>query len=1050
MAEKIKNNIFSKIPPSKSIEDTVRLLERDDIIHIGEISGLGKIVLAEKIKEMIGKKIIFLTSKKEDILGYLRDLDIKDSSYEDIHLQDKGSLFLNIKDIFNKTISPDSYKGKAVDIVIGKKIKLDWLANHLVSIGYERVKKPGDRGEFNIKGDTLVIFSQNKGYKIEFFGDEVEKIAEIRIGNSHGCSLREIKIFPNKIPEGEDYLIKYFDDFIFIIDGEDAFRSHIFSIFQDEDGKISGEGVKKVKEIEDFIKRQKIVYLEDFTVDERKGINIRFLSPKKYHGNTSEFLADLKSELDPNSIQMNPNVGKKIFIVSEKAEHIKKFLTNNGIDLDGKRISFEKLKISEGLKISEIGFTLFSDREIFGEEKKKKKRKVDFSALTNLKKGEYVVHIDHGIGRFAGFGEIVVDSIKREYIFIEYEGGDSIYVPLDQADKITKYISVGNTAPHLSSLKTGHWLKIRKKVAENAEKMAKELIEAQALRVGEKKFYYLDDSREQNILEKTFHYKETQDQKKCIEEVLEDMLRRNPMDRLLCGDVGYGKTEVAIRAATRVVASGGQVAILVPTTILAEQHMQTFRERLDQFGFRIESLSRFRSAKEQKKTIESLALGGVDIVIGTHRLFSKDIKFKNLYLVVIDEEQKFGVKHKEQLKKIRSGCDILTMTATPIPRTLYLGLGGLKDISLINTPPEGRLPIKTVVIKKDDEIIQDAIKKEVERGGQVYFVHNRVETINAVEAKLKKLLPKIRFIVGHGQMSDEKLAHVMNDFAKGDYDVLICSTIIESGLDISTVNTLIVDKATNFGLSQLHQLRGRIGRSHLQAYAYFLFDNEDLKGNAKRRLSAISEKEELGSGYELSLEDLDIRGSGNILGEDQHGSMQVVGVGYYLKLLEEEVEKLKGENDNIHIADIKIDLPLSAFIPDGFYKKEEDKIRSYQTLAGVEDEEELNDFESELKSKYEIIPQELLNLIDIVRLKLKSKKLGINSIIAKDALGMGEKKIKKLYIDFDHVISKEEVGAIFATNRHWYFGNMMTKIDLDYLGKDWLRTIFAILNSLPT
>jgi transcription-repair coupling factor (superfamily II helicase) len=1064
--------ISERIEQSGVLKTTRKMLSERFSVSYGEVGGLGKAFLAHFLQEDADKKTVFLTENIEEVKRYFEDWGIEFVVGATGSVAQEGGratgsplrgkiILFSFKDIFQKVISHDEYKKKILTLKAGDREDLVRIADFLVDIGYQRVKKPDSNGEFGIKGDILDLFVGEEKIRIEFFGDRIEKIKCIdgvgeppcglpNQGDHAGSPLREIQILPVNIPEGDEYMISWFDDYLFVIDGEDNLHSHVLSMFDYEkeaanidppaslsEALRAGE-IRKLKSIEDFLKKQKVVYLENFAVSEKKGINLRWFESKRYMGNTTELLHDLKK------------VKEDIWIFSEKAERIKSFLVNNGINIDSKKVVVENKKISEGVSLSRLGLTIFGDKEIFGELKKKKKRKVDFSALTNLKKGEYVVHIDHGIGTFTGFGEIEIDKIKREYIFIEYFGGDSIYVPLDQADKITKYIAVGNTPPHLSSLKTNQWIKIRKKVAENAEKVAKELLETQATRVGEKPFYYIDDAREQRTLEKTFAYKETKDQKKVIEEVLEDLSKRNPMDRIVCGDVGYGKTEVAIRSAARAVVSGGQVAILVPTTILAEQHLETFRERLDQFGFRIESLSRFRSTAEQKKIVDRLGIGGVDIIIGTHRLLSKDIKFKNLYLIVIDEEQRFGVKHKEKLKKLRSGTDILTMTATPIPRTLYLGLGGLKDISLINTPPEGRLPIKTVVIKNDDEVIREAISREVARGGQVYFVHNRVETIRATEARLKKLLPKVTFVIGHGQMGDQKLAHIMNAFAKGEYQVLICSTIIESGLDISTVNTLIVDKATNFGLSQLHQLRGRIGRSAAQAYAYFLYNSQDLKGNAKRRLSAISEKEALGSGYELSLEDLDIRGSGNILGEEQHGSMQMVGVGYYLKMLEEAVERITQSNTASQfdgLKDIKIDLPLSAYILDGFYKKEEDKIRAYQRLAGLEDMEDVELFENELNEN-EKIPQEYLNLIEIIKLKTKSKKAGIESIIAKDVLGMGEVKIKKLYIKFDHVLSHDEVNKIFAVNRKWYFGNMIARIDLVELGGEWFRKLESMINSL--
>jgi len=1056
-----------KIPPSIFLEDALRVLEKRGTFYFGEVSDLGKTLIADFIKGNSSLPVVFITENTEDYKKRFEEWGIDYSLVGDAHvrpLRGGRKIFLaDFKTMLRKVISPEQYENKVLNLAIGDELSFANITGFLTDGGYERVKNLSDIGEFSIKGDLLEIFCFDGKYRLEFLGDRVEKI--MIVGSGRDRSLQNVKIYPRNIDEGNDFLIKYFKNNILIFDGEDNLRSSVFSILVGKEGKISPEDIKKIKEIEDFVKRQKTIYLESFAVDESGGLpalpaqagqagkNLKWFGPKNYYGNTKQLINDFKSDYRSSAV----------ILVSERAEGLKKFLIQNEINTNEEKLIIEKGRISEGINFSSSKLIVLSDKEIFGEIKQRKHKKIDFSALTKLKKGEFVVHLDHGIGVFTGFGEISIDGIKREYIFIEYAGGDKIYVPLDQADKITKYISVGNAPPHLSSLKTAHWLKIRKKVVENTEKTAKELLETQALRQGEKPFHYYDDFREQKILAKSFPYEETPDQRKAIEEVLEDMKMEKPMDRLVCGDVGYGKTEVAIRAAAKAVVSGGQVAILVPTTILAEQHLQTFRERFEDIGIKVESLSRFKSAADQKRIIEkinngpastrgveSTRGGGVDVVIGTHRLLSSDIKFKNLYLIIIDEEQKFGVKHKEKLKKLRSGCDILVMTATPIPRTLYLGLSGLKDISVIVTPPEGRLPIKTIVIKNDEEVIKSAITKEVERGGQVYFVHNRVETITALENKLKKLLPKVKFEIGHGKMGEEKLAHVMNDFAAGKFQVLICSTIIESGLDISTVNTLIVDKATHFGLAQLHQLRGRIGRSDRQAYAYLLYDSNDLKGNAQRRLKTITEKGDLGSGYELSLEDLDIRGSGNILGKEQHGSMQMVGVGYYLRLLEEAVERLRGEKETVEIKEVKIELPISAYIPDGFYGKEEEKIRTYQSLAGLEELEEVKEFINGLKNTFGEIPQEFLNLVNIVRLKIKARKAGIKSMIVKDVLGMGEKKVKKLYIDFDHILTKEEVECLFSFNAYWYFGNTQIKIDLDKLGRgtEWFKKLDFVLEKL--
>lgn len=1047
------NQIIEKITHSKVFEERLCV---PTPFFIGEIGELGKVLLAQSFRKQKKKNIVFLTEKRnisyyeESALGlglenciFLDDDELDSKKIKEIFFSEKDRIvFCPFELALRGVVAKKDFQKRSLRLKIGDKVSLGQIAEDLSKMGFERVKKAFSFGEFAIRGDTIEVGTTDGFFRVDLFGNEIEKIVSFDPIDKEVLEQKEsLGIYPIVIEKGDSPFLSYFDGFAFLIDGEDDLRGAVFSFFQVDDGRVSSDEIAKMKEIEEFLRKQDRIYLEGFHVTQEKGVNLEWQKPKQFNGDLKSFVDFLKKSIQD-----------RIYIFTKNFDGLGSFLSEQKVSFSkegedsSSGITLIDSRLNQGVDLKGLNLVVFGNQDIFGRVKTKKKKNVDFSALTNLKKGECVVHIDHGIGIFTGFGEMVVDGIKREYIFIEYSGGDKIYVPFDQADKITKYISVGNSAPLLSSLKTTQWIKTRKKVQENVEKIARELIENQALRIGEKPFFYTDDLKEQEALHRTFIHKETPDQGRAIDEVLEDMNQRKPMDRLVCGDVGYGKTEVAIRATARAVLSGGQVAVLAPTTILAEQHLQTFKNRLEQFGFNVASLSRFRSPKEQKAIIEKVTRGEVDVIIGTHRILSSDIKFKNLFLIIVDEEQKFGVVQKEKLKKMRDRSDLLAMTATPIPRTLYMGLSGLKDISVISTPPEGRLPVKTIVVKNDDSVISDAIKKEVERGGQVYFVHNRVETIQALASKLRKMLPKVRMEVAHGKMPEEKLAKIMNDFADGEFQVLICSTIIESGLDISTVNTLIVNKATHFGLSQLHQLRGRIGRSSRQAYAFFLYDTNDLKGNAQRRLKTIAEKGSLGSGYELSLEDLDIRGSGNILGKEQHGSMQMVGVGYYLKLLEEATETIK--NGGIRpkrFGDIRIDLPISAFIPDDFYEKEEEKIRAYQKLASVESEDELQEFLSSIKKE---IPKEIKNLAYIVGMKLKCHEIGIKSVVIKDVLDISGGYKKRLYIDFDHVLSKEEVRVFVLHGSEWYFGNTQIRIDLKDLGDSWREKLSVIIEGI--
>ncbi|MBI2447937.1 transcription-repair coupling factor [Candidatus Microgenomates bacterium] len=960
-------------------------------------------------------------------------------------------VILSAEDILSSALTPDEYLAKIITLTAGKKLPNDF-SKKLINLGYEKVKKVNRAGEFSFSGDIWEIGTFSGVFRLELFGFNLEKIFFYAFLSGQNNDLlridtkeqkKKITIAPLAVGDGNGLVWDFLADHLLFIDGRENINMALTNWLDLATNKKLAISASK------FFSNQKKVFLETFLVSEKEGINFSWFAPQKYNRALASFFTEVKNDIK----------SKKVFILSSEKEKIEKLLTHHNVPFvscneTGMGVRVFEGSAVEGVDAKSASLKIFTDEELFG--LKKKKKKVKFSALTNLKIGEHIVHVDHGIGKFTGFGTITVDNISREYIFIEYNKGDKIYVPLDQADKITKYITVGNQPPNLSSLSSGQWLKIRSKVEKNVEQIAKNLLETQAMREDGKDFSYIDDASYQKKIANTFHYKVTPDQEKAIEDILENMKEKKPMDRILVGDVGYGKTEVAVRAALRAVVSGGQVAILVPTTILAEQHAQTFIERLSDFGIKIESLSRFTDRARQKKILDRLKMGGVDIVIGTHRLLSPDVKFKKLMLVVIDEEQKFGVKDKEKLKALRRGVDILTMTATPIPRTLYFGLSSLKDISLIATPPEGRKPIKTMVARYDDEIIKEVVNKEIARGGQIYFVHNRVETIIAYKNYLQRLLPKVKIAIGHGQMSEKDLARAINDFAAGKYDMLLCSTIIESGLDISSVNTLIIDRSTHLGLAQLHQLRGRIGRGAVQAFAYFLYKEEDLRGNAEKRLKSIVEKGELGSGYELSLEDLDIRGSGNILGQEQHGSMQMVGVGYYMRLLEEAVERIRdNKSKNIsHDFDIKIDLPLSAFIPDDFYKGsnegESEKIRAYQNIADAEDEDDLAECLDKFKKNKAEIPAEIYHLLDVAKIKIRARAIGLKSVITKDLENISGRKNKKLYLDFDHILSRDEIHVLFLVSADWHFGNTQAKIDLERLGRnnDWLPRFLTILDRL--
>jgi transcription-repair coupling factor (superfamily II helicase) len=638
--------------------------------------------------------------------------------------------------------------------------------------------------------------------------------------------------------------------------------------------------------------------------------------------------------------------------------------------------------------------TLLTDAEVFGFIKQRrliKRRAVPHHQLaTELAPGDYVVHVEHGIGRFAGVTRRSSESSEKEYLLLQYAAGDKLYVPTDQIDRLSRYIGASDRPPVLNRLGTQEWTRAKQQAKQAAEEFAQELLALYASREVMPGFAFSTDSVWQQELEASFPYIETPDQIKVQAEVKGDMEKAKPMDRLVCGDVGYGKTEVAIRAAFKTVMDGKQVAVLVPTTVLAQQHFATFKQRLDAFPLRIEVLSRFKTEKEQEKIIKGLADGSVDICIGTHRLLQKDVVFKNMGLLIIDEEQRFGVAHKEHLKKMRQEVDVLTLSATPIPRTLHMSLVGVRDMSTMETPPEQRLPIKTYVAEYNERLIREAILRELERNGQVFFVHNRVQGINYVADKLRELIPEARIATAHGQMPEGELEAVMADFAQGNSDVLVCTTIIESGLDMPNVNTLIVNRADKFGLTQLYQLRGRVGRGANLAYAYFLYEKgKRLTPGAEKRLKTIFEATELGAGFGIAMRDLEIRGAGTLLGQRQSGFISAVGFNLYCRLLADAVEgqkaRLAGAKEPPpRLPPPSIDLPLRAFIPEEYVADIDTRLSLYQHLAKLDKVEQVEEMAQEFSDRFGSLPPEVKNLLYAVKIKVLAAKAGIESISTED------------------------------------------------------------------
>ena len=679
----------------------------------------------------------------------------------------------------------------------------------------------------------------------------------------------------------------------------------------------------------------------------------------------------------------------------ERMENMREFLIRE--ELIGK-IELKKGVLTAGMEFSERKRCYIWEGDIFGAGKKSRHRKKSsrgsqIKSFADVQTGDYVVHESHGIGKFLGIEQLVVQGVKKDYLKVKYAGEDSLYIPVDQLGILQKYVGGDGVTPRLNKLSGSEWKQTKARAKQAVNDMADELIKISAARMNEKGYAFSEDTVWQQEFEDSFPYTETDDQLRCTEEIKGDMEREVPMDRLLCGDVGFGKTEVAARALFKCVADGKQAAVLVPTTLLANQHYYTLKDRFEKFPFKVEMLSRFRSAAQQKRILEGLENGSIDLVIGTHRILSKDISFKDLGLLVIDEEQRFGVKHKEKMKQFKTNVDVLTLSATPIPRTLHMSLSGIKDMSVIEEPPEDRYPVQTYVMEQDNFIIRDAIEKELARGGQVYVLYNRVESINKVASEIEALVPDADVIVGHGKMRENQLEKVIMSFAEGEYNVLVATTIIESGMDIPNVNTMIVLDADRFGLAQLHQLRGRVGRSGRMAYAYLMYTRDkNLNEIAEKRLRAIKEFTEFGSGFKIAMKDLELRGAGNLLGTEQSGHMLNVGYELYCKMLEEAVEEAQGKQPLPQAEETAFSLSIPAVISKRYIENEVLRLQMYKKIAMIENDEDEAEIIDELLDRFGDIPRDTMNLIKISKIRAMAGKLGIREI-----LQQGYKVIFKLW-----------------------------------------------------
>jgi transcription-repair coupling factor (superfamily II helicase) len=766
-------------------------------------------------------------------------------------------------------------------------------------------------------------------------------------------------------------------------------------------------------------------------------------------------LADAVSLADSSTVVMATEQPERLAaLLDEGKVKVRPIEADLDLDLELKPgFLHADVDIAAGCSQPGIGFHLTTDAELFGRLRRPNPRGVRRAAtraqdLTReftleFAPEELVVHVDHGIARFKGMRLIETDGAHREYLELEYAEGDRLFVPVENLDRVQKYLG-GEGQPTLHRLGTGDWTRARGRARKVVQDVAEDLLRIYSLREARPGIAFAPDTAWQQELEASFPYEETPDQVAALAEIKADMESDRPMDRLLCGDVGFGKTELALRAAFKAVMSGKQVALLAPTTVLAQQHFHVFRERLSKFPVTVEMLSRFVDDETQARTIEGLKAGQVDIVVGTHRLLQRDVRFKRLGLLIVDEEHRFGVMQKERLKKLRTQLDVLSLSATPIPRTLHMAVGGIRDMSVIQTPPEERQPIKTYVTADDDALVKEAISRELQRGGQVYYVHNRVRTIEKAATRVRDLVPQARVTVGHGQMEENQLAEVMVAFESANFDVLVCTTIIESGLDIPNVNTIIVERSDRFGLAQLYQLRGRVGRSGRRAYAYFLYDpRRSLTERADKRLDVISGLHELGQGFKIALRDLEIRGAGNLLGTEQHGAIAAVGFEMYLQMLQGAVAKMRAGFEETAVGDVlsttemNLDLPLDHFIPRSYIRDEKLRLGAYRQLAGTEDEEELEAVLRSLEDRYGPGPKQLDNLAYSLRIKVRGQRLGLKAVVA-EGHDIVVRVDPQRYMDVDELTRRLAGRIAIAPNR----------IKMRRQGEGWQDDLLTLLDEM--
>ncbi len=933
-----------------------------------------------------------------------------------------------------RTRKGDYYRHLALTIRLGEEIAQDDLAAHLVSIGYERREPVEMVGEFSIRGGIVDIFpaEADRPIRMEMFGDLIESMRKFDVDTQRSVlkvdqtTLLPLVEYPRTelsasgwefrqaVDEPREYSIfDIADRPVVLLDEPEQIKAAGERLWirldtppKDYDAVFEPVPPEKIfhtwDDFEQQLKGKEQLEFRQLSLEESSG-HISTRPAMAFHGNIQAVIAETRSlvEKSERAVFFAASTGEverlaDVFteyslpftVCLDSSETVSYAATNRGWSgPSAGNILLAKGAIRRGVSFPEEKLTVFGSEDLFDSSDlvahpaTNKSAAAAFAAdLADLKPGDYVVHVTHGVGRFAGLKELGEGDQKGDFMVLEYAADAKLYVPLTRLDLVQKYRGAGDNKPGLDKLGGVTWTKTKSRVKAKMRDMADELIKLYAQRKMATGYAFSADGNWQREFEDAFDYTPTKDQLQAVREIKNDMESDQPMDRLLCGDVGFGKTEVAMRAAFKALGDGKQVALLAPTTVLCFQHFETFKRRFAPFPARVEMLSRFRSAKEISQVLEDVAAGKVDVVIGTHRLLSKDVEFADLGLMIIDEEQRFGVRHKERLKQVRSNIDSLTMSATPIPRTLHMSLLGLRDMSVIETPPKDRLAIHTVVAHFNQDLIKTAIEQELSRGGQVYFVHNRVESIYARAASIQEALPNCRVTVGHGQMGEEALEKVLLGFMRKEYDVFVCTTIVENGLDIPLANTIIMENAERYGLSELYQLRGRVGRSNRRAYAYLLVpEGKELSEIARKRLAALKEFSDLGAGFKIAALDLELRGAGNLLGGEQHGQIEAVGYDMYMKMLEETVRELRGEEvpPEVHSS---LNLGLDLRIPSEYVSDENQRLRAYKRMADLKDAEGAAKMLEELEDRYGPVPGSVRLLVEFSQLKTLAQNAGIEAI----------------------------------------------------------------------